>query len=613
MRIRPYTLIGISASVAVGAVLFAAACQSYKPYIDPDTVHFDAGLDYALAPQVTHFGPSAVTCCIEALGSGATFYLVNPMPGGLDRKGFPKPPFGELHLATPFGVDLTLGTKVPAFGYSFSPDGSTAFYFTGVADGTFALNAMRLDLPSLKQTTPKVVIPSGMDNLPFDEQGFYTPSGAYFIAWPHPKGAASSTDLHVISVVGGEDIMQLTSAGTYQNWVTNNDVLIYEDDTGSTKPGIPSVQGLYMINLASGIGGAPGVLIDTHTLAGSLSADGSTFVYIRANGDLVTWDLASQAYLVIASNVVSFDLGPGRRGPFVWVKSDLSVHVAWKLEPETGIGNQGLDKGVTLPANSIDLQSPVVFSSDKQHLYFFKNLDLLSNYGDLYHVALPPTGSGQANLISVRASFLDLYFTNDHLIYLRNVSNDGDTGDMVSAQFDGSDPQPMAPGVATGAVQIAYPLPYMPVAPKPGGFYPGAKPPDLSVVPVQPVFANLTNAVRNTSTSLLFVNQSARPVLGTLAYGEQIGQPELVVANNVQAGQFQFSDDGYVLLYVSDAQYQAKAFNFVGTLHLAQTNNNIGPVVPMLTGVSEMGPISERGVFVAAPGAATPGMYFVKF
>ena len=81
----------------------------------------------------------------------------------------------------------------------------------------------------------------------------------------------------------------------------------------------------------------------------------------------------------------------------------------------------------------------------------------------------------------------------------------------------------------------------------------------------------------------------------------------------MHAGQYQFSDDGYVLLYVGNAVYQATAFNYVGSLQLFQTNNNIGPQTPMLDGVAELGPIGDRSLFVSAPGAMVPGMYFVKY
>jgi hypothetical protein len=144
------------------------------------------------------------------------------------------------------------------------------------------------------------------------------------------------------------------------------------------------------------------------------------------------------------------------------------------------------------------------------------------------------------------------------------------------------------------------------------GFYPHAIPPDMTVVPVQPVIANLTNAARDTTANLRFVTNT-RPVLGALAYGPAVGAPEIVLNQKVHAGQYQFSDDGYVLMYVGDAQYLSGAFNYVGSLQMSQTNNNVNPVVPMLDGVAEIGPIVGRGAFISAPAASPPGMYFVKY
>jgi hypothetical protein len=131
-------------------------------------------------------------------------------------------------------------------------------------------------------------------------------------------------------------------------------------------------------------------------------------------------------------------------------------------------------------------------------------------------------------------------------------------------------------------------------------------------VPIPPVLANLTNATRDSTANLRFVDGS-RPVVGALAYGPELGKPELVLNTKVHVGQYQFSDDGYLILYVGDVQYQTSAFNYVGSMHLFQTNNNIGPVIPMLDGVAELGPIVERTLFVSAPGATVPGMYLVKY
>jgi hypothetical protein len=608
MRARPYTVVAVSTAIAVSAVLFAAACESYKEWIDPDTVKFDAAIDYGLAPQVTHFGPNAVTCCLDTPGNGIVLYLANPQPSSVDpRTGRDKPPQGELHIATPYGVDFTLGQKVPAFGYGFSPDGTTGFYLTGVADGTFALNAIRVNSPDLRQPNPKVVIPAGLDNSSLFGQSEFSATANYLLAFVHPQGAdtnGAATDIHVISVIGAEDVMQIKNTTQfYTTLFAPNDVLIYEADTAARQPGQVNVPILKMLNLQAGIGGAPPVEIDRYTTQQQLSADGSSLFYIRQNGDLVVWDLKDQDYQVIAKNVTTYSLGPSRRGPVLWVQSDLSVHVAEQQRPEMI---------PALPPNSFDVFSPLIFAPNKQHFYFFKNTHSDSNYGDLYHVALPPAGKGELNLVSVRVSMRDFYFSNDHFQFVRNVSTTGDWGDLVDANLDGSNQQVMAPGVACGNVQIAYPRPYAPPQQQPGGFYPGLHPPDLSVVATAPVFANLTNATRDTATTLKFVT-STKPVTGALAYGPQLGQQELLVNDKVHFGQFQFSDDGYVLLYVGNATYQASAFNYVGSLQMFQTNNNVGPVVPMLDGVAEIGPIVDRTLFVSAPGAMTPGMYFIKY
>jgi hypothetical protein len=603
MRHRPYLILAISSGIAVSALIFAAACQDMKEWVDPDTQHFDAAVDYVLAPQSTHLGPSAVTCCLEPIGNAITFYLSNPMPAGFDRRGQAKPPQGQLHLTTAYGQDFTLGDNVPAFGYGFSPDAKTAYFLKLEKDTTFSLNAIRITLPNLQEPTPKVVIAGGLDDNPLFQQGFFSPTGAFFIVGARAADVQSTADAHIVSVLGAQDLYNLgNGTWSFYQTITANDVLIFQNDTGSMTPGVPNKEGLYILNMQSLITGAKPVLIDERTAYPQLTADDSTLLYLKLNGDLMLWDLRDQDRGQVAANVVNFTIGPSRRGPIVWVQKDLSLHVAKQQQPEM----------VTLPPDSIDFQSPILFSPDRQHLYYFKNYFVQSSYGDLYHIELPPTGNGKPNLVSLRASSRDFHFTNGKLLYINNVSNTGDTGNLVVADVDGSNAQVMAPGVATGDLNIAYPKPYAPPPGQVGGFYPHAAPPDMTVVPVAPVIANLTNAARDTTANLRFVT-TTRPVLGALAYGGTLGQPEIVLNQRVHAGQYQFSDDGYVLMYVGDATYQATAFNYVGAMQIAQTNNNVGPMVPMLSGVAEIGPIVDRGAFVSAPGAATPGMYFVKY
>jgi len=78
-------------------------------------------------------------------------------------------------------------------------------------------------------------------------------------------------------------------------------------------------------------------------------------------------------------------------------------------------------------------------------------------------------------------------------------------------------------------------------------------------------------------------------------------------------GGFHFSPDGYVLLYAGGTTFDPDTAAYLGTLQLYQTLVDQAPVVPMLSGVSEVGGIFDRALFVAAPGASPPGVYFVRY
>ncbi len=53
--------------------------------------------------------------------------------------------------------------------------------------------------------------------------------------------------------------------------------------------------------------------------------------------------------------------------------------------------------------------------------------------------------------------------------------------------------------------------------------------------------------------------------------------------------------------------------NYVGKLYTDSTTVDTGIVAPMLTGVSELGPVSNRALFVNAPKATPAGVYYVKY
>ena len=353
-------------------------------------VEVDAGGDFAIGPQVTHVGANATTCCMVTNGAGQVLYLANPSPSTPDAQGRDRPANGELHLANPFGVDLTLGTGVPAFGYAFSPDQRWALFLTKTKTLHYALDLAPLEGPELHAPTIVVAVADNMQNAALFQQAFFTPSGRYLIAGVLPKNVAVSADLHVIEMGAGRDVFSLTNgAFDYQEQVTLDDTMIFANSTASTVPGVPSVEGLYMVNLAA----APSVkpaLIDTHVTNFATTADGAKLIYARENGDLVMFGLSQNDTLKLASGVTGFSLGPSRRGPVVYTTADQALHVRPLLQPES----------VTTIAGSIDFFSPIVLSPDAQHLYWFKNVSSQNGTGDLYHAPLPPAATAAPRLVA---------------------------------------------------------------------------------------------------------------------------------------------------------------------------------------------------------------------
>src|SRR5262249_11951918 len=123
-------------------------------------------------------------------------------------------------------------------------------------------------------------------------------------------------------------------------------------------------------------------------------------------------------------------------------------------------------------------------------------------------------------------------------------------------------------------------------------------------------FASLTGAVQDNSKRLM---NGGRPVVGALAFGPKLGQPEGPLNAQVHSGAFEFSDDGYVLAYAGDVTWSDNAENYVGALHLFSTLIEVHVATPSLANVSELGPIVGRAFFAIAPDAQVPGLYFVSY
>jgi hypothetical protein len=559
---------------------------------------FDAGNDFSIRPQATLVGPGTITCCMTTRGANFALYLAKTQPGDFDQQGHEIPPLGELHVTNPYGADYVLSADVPAFGYGFSPDGRFAMFMTKSKEN-YALKFATLGEPDFKKPLVHTVVEDGLQDYQLFQIGFFSPSGRYFVLGVTPAKVMRSMDLHLIDMRTGVDVMTLDKgAFAYLELFSPDDTMVFENSTASTVVGVPSVQGLYFGNLQQMIAGARPQPIDTHTGAASLMSDGFTLIYVKTNGDLMLFDLKEKYHVKLASGAVSFSLGAGRRGPIVWIGADGSLHVAPKLGPEI----------LTLPAGTADLFSPLQFTPDNQRLYYYQRVSTQNANGELYTVRITPGVAATPTFIGARASTQDFMYVQERLMYVGNVDNRGETGDLISSFHDGSDPYVISRGVGLGGMDVSFPRPIPPMEEPSAVFLPR----DLGAEVIPPVFANLTGAVMDVEKYRTAFNDS-RPLVGALSFGTSVRGPQGIVDPAVHAGVFRFSDDGYVLAYAGGATWNDDVANYVGKLNLMPTKIDIGILPITLDGVSEMGPIRDRALFVNAPAAAKPGIYFIKY
>jgi hypothetical protein len=582
----------------LATLAFAAACSD-----GGQGGGADASPDLALPAEVKHLGPTQPVCCLETNGP-RVLYLVDPLPGNIDPRTMDVITTGELHLSDAYGADIKIAQNVPAGGYMFTPIGDRVLWLqtsgggdAGAGDGTDALMSAALAEKTIGSFVPETYIPRGMLDDSFADQAFFSPSSRYMITGISPPNIQSSSDLTVLEVETGRIIYTLPHGSfDYIENVTSSDLMVFENSTGSQTAGVASLEGLYVLPL-SAAGGTP-ALIDTRTTQFEITADQQKIIYLKYDGSMWLFDLSTQAHVQLQSNVVSFTLGPNANGPLVWIGTDLGIHIANILQPISR----------STPPGSISVQSTFFFTPNQQDLYYFANASTQDSAGDLYRLSLLPGATSPGSLIALRVSFNDFTFQSGGARFLRNLDGTGQFGELVSSDIDGGNQALIAQGVPTGSILSANPAPLVPVPPKGN---PVRGPIDMMPPVIAPVYALMVNGLRDQRIKGELFDNSP-PVLGQLAFARGNGQP-VQVDPTVHVGGYAFSDDGYVLAYIGGVDLNLDLDAYTGSLHIYQTLVDQHPVEPMLDGVSEMGPIQDRGFFVAAPAAKPPGLYFVHY
>jgi hypothetical protein len=573
--------------------LAVAACSDSAPLFMPDL-----GPDLSLPIEQRHVGATAPTAGLTVQGDYA-FYLANYQAQGVDSRGLPKPAIGELHLATPWGDDWVLGQNVPVFAYGFTPDMHYAIFTTQVGRGDrYALHFARLGDKWPIKPVDNILVPDGLTSDPLSQQAFFSPSGRYYIVGVLRKNVTNISDLHIIDTYTQKDIFALGSGSfAYLEILTGGDTMVYADSTASTKAGVPSVQGMYSAPLATLAKGVKPVQLDTQVSNFTLVGDGFTILYTKAqNGDLWMRDIRKGYNLKLDTNVVAFSSGNGPRGPFVYVTGDNVLHVL----PMFG---QELMK--TAPG-SVDPFTSTLFSPDGTRLYYFNHTSPQNSQGDMWTIALPPAGDGVPHLVDRRVAAADVNFAyGQRMLYTRALDTRGETGELVAADWDGGNPTILASGVLIGVTREI--SPQLPASKPTKGRYNVS--PDMT--PPPPLLGVLADSVRDNSMNLPV--DSSNPIVGTLTLLSNLRANMITISDKVHAGAYQFSSDGYDIVYIGDAAWDDNALNYVGKLRIGSTVVDRPRLDVMIDGATEVSPVDNRTFWVTAPNASPAGTYFIKY
>ena len=509
---------------------------------------------------------------------------------------------GELHLADNTGKDIKLATGVSVGGYFFSPNGKSFLYtVANMGADDASLNWVDLSNPT---AAPKVIMSGGLQTQPITpgtsaptftvpllQQGFLSPSGRFYIFGVLAPMVSVSPDMHVVDLDTGTDVfVKENGAFDYLELVLPNDVMVYQDAVGGNDgiAGGAGVQTLFWVDLTSG--SPTPTPIATRTGAYSPTGDNKSIVYHDADTrELYVWDAVARPATgsKVASNALTFAVG--QSGPIVYIGTDKATSGAGQSLHVVGLDGKAI-LDLSADTAKADIFSPLYISDDGADIYYFQTVATQNGQGTLMHVA--GTAGATPAKIADSASLGDVrVLPGGVLLYLANVDGLGVAGDAFKSARDGSGAVALGTRVPVGFLTVQTPAEGMANA------------------KTDWVSAHLFGTMENKDQKLA---DEVRAIVGGLELTTATGNA--MVDPAVRIGQYQVSDDLANIVWVSGGAFDSLVDNYVGSLEWAPVATpSMKPMAPLLTGVTEVGPVAGKKLFVNAPKASTPGVYFVSF
>ena len=283
---------------------------------------------------------------------------------------------------------------------------------------------------------------------------------------------------------------------------------------------------------------------------------------------------------------MKYVVGGDATGPVAFIAADGSVHVQ-SLDGATKM----LD---TAASSATSFRAPLALAPDNADVYFFQNGDLVgggveNNAGTLMRVAVK--SGAVPSKIADMVSILDLQVFDNAVLFLQNLAVPPATGaqygDAAMSKRDG-----------TGITALGTKVPV-------GGLQAVNAGPDTW-------FSMFLTAGADDAVNTPIDGSPA--VTGKLTWVDYTGAAAATLDTTVHAGSFGFAlDDGRTAAFVTGAAFNATAHNYVGALKFLAARDPATAVDGKVTGVSELGPIINRSLFVNAPTATTAGVYFVTY